>query len=1037
MASGTATVKAVPSGDTVVLVGKAVNGPPPEIMLTMASLLAPKLARGPQQADDEFAWSSREFLRRLVIGKTVTFKVVQTIRLNSGSRTFGDVYFEGENIAELVVRNGWASVKDCRDGIMSEAFGKLLTLEQASKDSGAGIWSENPSENPRFPLLRPMSWSPSQEEINEIYSKHKGVPIDVVVELVRDGATIRCLVLNSWTMMSFCIAGIICPRVNSSASSGNGTSPGPEPFAMQAKHFTESRLLNRDIKVVMQGIDKNGNIFCTVLHPRGNIAVEMLRVGLAKIADRSLPFIGKDALGFRQAEIQARTSSKFIWANHSLASSIAPVRCFEGVCTEIISGDTIMVVELPPRQIFAPLAIALNQAAYKEIKLSLMSIRVPRLGSSRAGSPDEPWSREAKEFMTSKLLGCRVYVTVECNRDERDYALIQYNDVVNPSLKRNIAEELCSAGLASVTKVPKAVPEMQRIHSAEYDRLLLAETGALVSLKGLHGSISSNGVSKRLISDLVSDPKESKQFFSENVNSSNQIFLKGQVEYAFSGSRFKIYIPAKMCTFQLNLSEAKSPLVGKPSQNGAAARSSEKLGDEARLYSKLVLVQRTIDIQITDCDKNGVFSGRLSVPSSAKGQPENYAKTLVALGLAKLDRYALERDNSSEDFDNFMALEKEAKLSQKGLWAFADIESDVVNTDVNASDPSTTFVDSVEKIKSGKRILASVTEVKDGSTFSAQLLCYSDDDRSSTTSCPDLIEVNKMMANFAKSGDEGGVKDLKSFKKGQTALALFDDGSGPAWFRSKIEGFTGEKADVYYIDYGNRGSVPVESLREVSESFFSIPPQIFECTLAMIKTHTTTDKFGSDAAQKLTELTCGKELEINIMGTQIDGVVYGNEKSSERENRLKGKSMSKFSFLCEVYNGDMDEDIGLKSEVETKKEKSFFIENQSEAFPALPSITGDTPPIPMWTEEKKPIPTLNEQVPAEKRERRISVNEQLVKIGLAQTSKSLARKSRLLKSMPGAEILLKRLELYEKMALDNHLNMWMYGDCGDSEEEKM
>ena len=91
----------------------------------------------------------------------------------------------------------------------------------------------------------------------------------------------------------------------------------------------------------------------------------------------------------------------------------------------------------------------------------------------------------------------------------------------------------------------------------------------------------------------------------------------------------------------------------------------------------------------------------------------------------------------------------------------------------------------------------------------------------------------------------------------------------------------------------------------------------------------------------------------------------------------------------------------------------------------------------MWTEEKKPIPTLNEQVPAEKRERRISVNEQLVKIGLAQTSKSLARKSRLLKSMPGAEILLKRLELYEKMALDNHLNMWMYGDCGDSEEEKI
>ncbi len=52
MASGNATVKAVLSGDTVVLIGSATNGPPPELVLTLASLQAPKLARTPEQHDE-------------------------------------------------------------------------------------------------------------------------------------------------------------------------------------------------------------------------------------------------------------------------------------------------------------------------------------------------------------------------------------------------------------------------------------------------------------------------------------------------------------------------------------------------------------------------------------------------------------------------------------------------------------------------------------------------------------------------------------------------------------------------------------------------------------------------------------------------------------------------------------------------------------------------------------------------------------------------------------------------------------------------
>ena len=39
-----------------------------------------------------------------------------------------------------------------------------------------------------------------------------------------------------------------------------------EPFAEEAKYYTESRLLQREVKVIMEGVS-NQNILGTVLHP--------------------------------------------------------------------------------------------------------------------------------------------------------------------------------------------------------------------------------------------------------------------------------------------------------------------------------------------------------------------------------------------------------------------------------------------------------------------------------------------------------------------------------------------------------------------------------------------------------------------------------------------------------------------------------------------------------------------------------------------------------------------------------------------------
>ncbi|MCD7458151.1 Ribonuclease TUDOR 2 [Datura stramonium] len=60
-------VKAVPSGDSLVIMGSS-KAEISEKSITLASLMAPRLARR-GGVDEPFAWQSRDFLRKLCIGK--------------------------------------------------------------------------------------------------------------------------------------------------------------------------------------------------------------------------------------------------------------------------------------------------------------------------------------------------------------------------------------------------------------------------------------------------------------------------------------------------------------------------------------------------------------------------------------------------------------------------------------------------------------------------------------------------------------------------------------------------------------------------------------------------------------------------------------------------------------------------------------------------------------------------------------------------------------------------------------------------------
>ncbi|XP_028103058.1 ribonuclease TUDOR 2-like [Camellia sinensis] len=100
-------VKVVPSGDSLVIMGSTKAEIPPEKTITLSSLIAPRLARR-GGIDESFAWESREYLRKLCIGKDVTFRVDYTVP--AIGREFGSVFLGDKNVSLMVVAGGWAKL---------------------------------------------------------------------------------------------------------------------------------------------------------------------------------------------------------------------------------------------------------------------------------------------------------------------------------------------------------------------------------------------------------------------------------------------------------------------------------------------------------------------------------------------------------------------------------------------------------------------------------------------------------------------------------------------------------------------------------------------------------------------------------------------------------------------------------------------------------------------------------------------------------------------------------------------------------------
>uniref|UniRef100_A0A7S3GBZ8 Uncharacterized protein n=1 Tax=Palpitomonas bilix TaxID=652834 RepID=A0A7S3GBZ8_9EUKA len=781
-------VKAVRSGDTIIVMGAPVRGPPPEKEITFSGVVAPRLGNAAKDVKDEpFAWASREFLRSNLIGKQVQFRIDGTHPTTG--RCFGSVYIAGpqgmECVTDILLRNGFVKMKDTERELTAEQV-EMAALQSKAEEEGRGMWIKE--EGVSAKAVRPI---PDEIEPAELLKDVKGKQVPAIIEYFRDGSTFRAVLLPTFRNILVHLAGIKCPGY---ARNDDGHDVA-QPHADEAKYFIESRLLHREVRLELTGLDKMNGFFGSIISPAGDISKELVRVGLAKVVDWSISFVSpQKAVDLRGADKVAKAQRLRIWKDYvpPVSSVKEDDKAFTAKVSEVISGDLLVVQR--------------EGVQKKDMKLSLASIRAPRMGNAKKGEKDQPFAFEAKEFVRSRLIGKKVDINVDYVRkvgeDDRPFATITLKD-------KNVAEDLVKMGYASVIR-----HRMDEERSIAYEALMAAETTAQAQKKNLH---KTGDLPVHRINDVaqggVAKAKQVLSFLQKERE------VEAIVDFVLSSTRVKVYVPKENCMVVVAMAGVQCPSGPRGDSKG------DPFGAEALAFAKDKLHQRDVTIEFDQVDKSGAFIGTVYV------NKKNFAVTLAAEGFAKLRPYYDKLPYAAE----LESAVEEAKASKRKIW-----ENYV---EEKPAEKEEQVVEEYVKVE--------VTEVVDGVTFYAT--------RKGDKALEWLAEQMK-----AWNLDSASLTPQRP-QKGQVVLAKFSDGT---YYRAKVEDVKGGRAFVTFIDYGNQAEVASEDVKALDSASLRVPGLARMCKLAFLRLAEEDDDLLVEAGTYLSRSTFEKVMMAKVVGKE-------------------------------------------------------------------------------------------------------------------------------------------------------------------------
>ena len=791
-------VKGVQSGDTIIISGKIPKsgGLPEEFSLTLTGVLAPKIGNSSKLEEEPFSFDSREFLRKLVVGKIVLYKVDYT----HNDRKFGHITYEDKNINAEILKNGFAKLsflpKTHENLSKSELWSLLLESEKEGKEKRRGIYQENIDVKKHIRHLHNLSDSEEdKKKIEEAIDKN--IEVDAIIEYVFNCAFVS-VYIPEWN----CFA-----KVNLRFVSIPSNTKDPNLYK-KGKAYCERTCLSKDVKLKIFDFDENKNLICDiiVLDKNQNLAELVLKEGYSKsfTGGNKNPKVYNlsDINLARAAESEAKSKRLGVWKNEIISETKSLKKDKEEdlsdvKCIMVNSGDSLTV---------------LNNKK-DEIRIFLSNLKAPALARFGTDEQNKPWAFQSREFVRKKLVGKNVKcdldyihtINVDSSKAKEEsnkpskrvmkFYTVYYQNDKNETECINI--DLIKNGLANLTnyKIEEGNP------SKEFDLMLKAEQEAKNNKIGL---FSPKAPPLCTYSDLLSSGRTKKKEFINFLTGLSH--LNCMVDFCFSANKFKLRIDEKQVFIPFGLIGVKSFTNDK--NNSSLFQKYFKISHE---FVVNTILQRDGICDIVQADKVGNYFGNFIF------EGKNFGTILIEKGLAVLNERS--GDLGKNKYINEMReAEKKAQKEKIGLWEDEGVAKLLKGDSFNEGLSSDTKFEEINK-----DVKIRITDQIDFHKFYCNFLPNKT-----------LEKIEDILADY-----DDGIKEAEKLslpiKNGTLCAAKFPDDK--KYYRGLVKRFFKDKNEfeIEFIDYGNIEKVKLNDLIKLDGKISSLPPQAMFCEFAYLK----------------------------------------------------------------------------------------------------------------------------------------------------------------------------------------------------------
>lgn len=263
--------------------------------------------------DIPWLYEAREFLRKKLIDQTVNVTVdyLQPAQANYPEKTCCTVKINDINVAEAMVSRGLATCIRYRqdDDQRAACYDDLLAAEAKAVKDAKGLHGKKETPIHRFTDVS----DPNKGKTYLTFLKRAG-RVEAVPEFVASGSRLRVYVPRETCLITFLLAGITCPRAARVAPGGVGGMLEGEPCGNEALNFTKGLVLQREVQIEIESMDKGGNFIGWLFIDNKNLSAELVANGLSTVHGTA------KASSYYHNLVTAETSAKQAklnkWANY-------------------------------------------------------------------------------------------------------------------------------------------------------------------------------------------------------------------------------------------------------------------------------------------------------------------------------------------------------------------------------------------------------------------------------------------------------------------------------------------------------------------------------------------------------------------------------------------------------------------------------------------------------------------------------------------------------------------------------------------------